>query len=176
MFNISKETGERLREQYPAGARVELLHMEDPYNTKLVPGSKGTVLTVDDLGTIHVRWDCGSSLGVAYGEDSCKVIEQEQPEVPEMERFYFTYGTDPAYPFRGGWTLIIAPDEGIAAQIFRAFHPDRPGHYCLNCADYYHADYFEQSLSYKTGNFGAYCHEVIEVKHTITKDNERGQA
>lgn len=66
-----------LRSQYPVGARVELIHMDDPYNRKLVPGCKGTVRCVDDVGTIHVSWDCGSSLGVVYGEDSCRVIKEE---------------------------------------------------------------------------------------------------
>jgi hypothetical protein len=60
---------------YPVGARVELIHMDDPYNTKLLPGSNGTVVLVDDIGTIHVHWDCGSSLGVVYGEDSCRIVE-----------------------------------------------------------------------------------------------------
>ncbi|MBQ7045524.1 MAG: DUF4314 domain-containing protein [Clostridia bacterium] len=76
MFNISKETLERLRKEYPAGARVELDHMNDLYNTKLFPGARGTVVSVDDIGTIHVRWDCGSSLGVVYGEDRCRVIRE----------------------------------------------------------------------------------------------------
>ena len=65
---------ETLRKSYPVGARVELIHMDDPYNKKLVPGCRGTVKHVDDMGTIHVAWDCGSSLGVVYGEDSCRVI------------------------------------------------------------------------------------------------------
>lgn len=78
MYNISKETLDRLIKEYPTGARVELLHMDDPYNKKLHPGSKGTVRFVDDMGTIHVRWDCGSSLGVVYGEDSCRVIEGDE--------------------------------------------------------------------------------------------------
>ena len=68
---------ESLLERYPTGARVELVHMDDPYNKKLIPGCKGTVQYVDDIGTIHVDWDCGSSLGVVYGEDSCRVIEEE---------------------------------------------------------------------------------------------------
>lgn len=76
MFNISKETLERLRKEYPAGARVELVHMYDPYNTKLFSGARGTVVSVDDIGTVHVRWDCGSSLGVVYGEDCCRVIKE----------------------------------------------------------------------------------------------------
>lgn len=63
-----------LRERYPVGLRVELVSMDDPYNTKLTPGCKGTVMGVDDIGTIHVRWDCGSSLGVVYGVDVVRAI------------------------------------------------------------------------------------------------------
>lgn len=76
MFGIRKETLERLRREYPVGCRVELTKMGDPYNTRLGPGEKGTVMCVDDIGTIHVQWDCGSSLGVVYGEDACRKIEQ----------------------------------------------------------------------------------------------------
>ena len=45
--------------------------MDDPFNTVLRSGSKGTVVAVDDIGTIHVAWECSSSLGVVYGEDLC---------------------------------------------------------------------------------------------------------
>lgn len=72
---ISKEALERIREEYTEGTRVELTRMSDPYRTDLVPGCKGTVRFVDDTGTIHVIWDIGSSLGVVYGEDACKVIK-----------------------------------------------------------------------------------------------------
>ena len=75
MFNISKATLERLRKEYPAGARVELVHMNDPYNTRLFPGAREMVVSVDDIGTIHVRWDCGSSLGIVYSEDICRIID-----------------------------------------------------------------------------------------------------
>ena len=73
---ISKATLQALRECYPKGTRVELVSMDDPYNRKLVPGCQGTVISVDSIGTIHVAWDCGSGLGVVYGEDHCrKVVE-----------------------------------------------------------------------------------------------------
>ena len=75
MFNISKETLERLRKDYPSGCRVELTKMNDPYRIDLVPGCKGTVQFVDDAGSIHVRWDIGSSLAVVFGEDSCKKLD-----------------------------------------------------------------------------------------------------
>ena len=76
MFGFpSKEIVERLRAEYPEGTRVELVHMNDMYS-RLVPGDKGTVRCVDDAGTIFVRWDCGSGLGIAYGEDSCRKINE----------------------------------------------------------------------------------------------------
>ena len=74
MFNISEKAVNRLREEYLTGARVELIHMDDPY-TKLTAGDKGTVNHVDDMGTIHINWDCGSSLGAVYGEDIIKIIK-----------------------------------------------------------------------------------------------------
>ena len=75
MFNISKETLERLRKEYPTGCRVELPKMNVPYRPDLVPGCRGTVKFVDDAGSIHVRWDIGSSLAVVYGEDACKKLD-----------------------------------------------------------------------------------------------------
>lgn len=71
---IDKEILENLRLHYSPGTRVELVKMDDPYNTELSPGSKGTVISVDDIGTIHISWDCGSSLGIIFGEDTCKKI------------------------------------------------------------------------------------------------------
>ena len=75
---ISKERLALLRKQYPGGARVELTSMNDPWNNRLHEGCRGTVRCVDDVGTIHVAWDCGSSLGVVYGEDSCKVVNDDE--------------------------------------------------------------------------------------------------
>lgn len=71
---INPETLKQLKETYQPGSRVELIEMNDQY-TKLLPGDKGTVIAVDDIGTIHVKWDSGSTLGVVYGEDFCKRIE-----------------------------------------------------------------------------------------------------
>ncbi len=68
----SREIVNRLRAEFPVGCRVELVNMNDPYNKKLKPGDQGTVRLIDDIGTIFVDWDCGSTLGVAYGEDCVK--------------------------------------------------------------------------------------------------------
>ncbi len=61
----------QLKERYPSGARVKLVEMNDISAPPI--GTLGTVNCVDDIGTIHVKWDNGSMLGVAYPED--KIIK-----------------------------------------------------------------------------------------------------
>ena len=68
-----KEIIERLREDFPVGCRVELLKMDDKQAPPI--GTLGTVIGVDAVGTIHVDWDTGCGLGVAYGEDACRRID-----------------------------------------------------------------------------------------------------
>ena len=66
----SRETVERVRREYPAGTRVELLRMEDVQAPPI--GTLGTVLGVDDTGSLLMRWDNGSGLNVVYGEDAVR--------------------------------------------------------------------------------------------------------
>jgi hypothetical protein len=70
---IRKEILEKLRKEYPPGTRVELIRMEDIQAPPT--GTKGTVIGVDDIGSIMVSWDSGCSLSVVYGEDSCIKLE-----------------------------------------------------------------------------------------------------
>lgn len=64
----SRTVVESLRRNYPEGTRVALVSMDDPY-TKLRPGDQGAVIAVDDIGTVLIQWDNGSTLGAAYGTD-----------------------------------------------------------------------------------------------------------
>lgn len=64
---------ETLRKMYPKGARVELIRMNDIQSPKA--GTLGTVIGVDDIGSIMVRWDTGSSLNVILDEDLCFIHE-----------------------------------------------------------------------------------------------------
>ena len=73
---ISKERLHHLRVKYPVGCRVELLRMDDIQAP--VIGTKGTVIGVDDIGSIMVSWDTGSSLSVVYGEDLCRRIDDDR--------------------------------------------------------------------------------------------------
>lgn len=70
----SKEIVERLRREFPAGTRVELVQMDDPHAPPA--GTLGTVWGVDDTGSIMAHWDNGSGLNVVFGADVCrKVVE-----------------------------------------------------------------------------------------------------
>jgi hypothetical protein len=68
----SRETVERIRAQYPVGCRVELIKMDDIQAPPI--GTKGTVTGVDDIGSIMVSWDNGSTLHIVNGEDICRKI------------------------------------------------------------------------------------------------------
>ena len=71
----SKETVEMVRREYPVGTRVELLQMDDPQAPPI--GTRGTVLAVDDIASLVVRWDNGSGLNVVYGEDLVRKVVDE---------------------------------------------------------------------------------------------------
>lgn len=49
---LTKQQIEEIRENYPPGTRIELIHMDDQY---AVPaGTHGSVNYVDDAGQIHL--------------------------------------------------------------------------------------------------------------------------
>jgi len=55
------------------GRRVRLQHCSDPYNRN-PPGLEGTVMFVDDTGTLFVNWSNGSNLGLIPGQDQWEVL------------------------------------------------------------------------------------------------------
>lgn len=69
----NKETVERIRREYPADTRVELVRMDDIQAPPA--GTKGTVLGVDDTGSLLMRWDNGSGLNVVWGEDAVRKLD-----------------------------------------------------------------------------------------------------
>jgi hypothetical protein len=69
----SREVIENLRSRFRRGNRVRLDEMDDRHAPPV--GTEGTVLCVDDIGSIHVEWDNGSMLAVVFGKDSCSIIK-----------------------------------------------------------------------------------------------------
>ena len=69
----NRRTVERYKEAYPPGTRIMLLNMgNDPRPVEA--STRGTVLGVDDTGTLHCDFDNGRSLGIVPGEDSFRKL------------------------------------------------------------------------------------------------------
>ena len=66
-----------LRERYPAGTRIRLNHMDDPY-APIPPRTTGEVSYIDDAGNIHMKWDNGRTLSLIPGEDDFTIITNEE--------------------------------------------------------------------------------------------------
>ena len=77
MDEMNRKRVEVLRKQYPSGCTVELVHMDDEFAPP--KGTKGKVIYVDDIGSIHIAWETGSTLGVVPGVDTVKRLDEEIP-------------------------------------------------------------------------------------------------
>ena len=103
MNTSSREAIQALRERYPAGTAVELIRMEDAYAPPA--GTIGKVIAVDDIGTVHIAWQTGSSLGCVPGVDSFRVL----PVCPSCGK---PYAGHPALSRKDNET-DICPDCGM---------------------------------------------------------------
>lgn len=77
-----------------------------------------------------------------------------------LTKYYFTFGNDPEFPYKGGWVTVIAEDMLQAMRIFAARFPNEDH---LLCAEVYAQDEFRKTPMYLNGNMGAYSHEVIGI-------------
>ena len=61
-----------IKARYLPGMQIRLIEMDD----KQAPpaGTLGTVTCVDDVGTVHMKWENGSSLGLIPNVDRFQVI------------------------------------------------------------------------------------------------------
>lgn len=80
----SKEVIEELRREYKPGTVVVLDKMIDIQAPEI--GSMGEVIDVDDIGTVHVSWLTGGSLGVAYGEDEIHLATPHEVAVYKIAK------------------------------------------------------------------------------------------
>lgn len=137
-MNIEQLNNLRLR--YPTGTRVKLVYMGDDPQALSV-GSLGTVHHVDDIGTIHVKWDCGSSLGIIHGVDEIRIVPEKVIVYKPRTRIQ-TNGDSLAK-----WANAVHKLAGGKGDVFKASDfPERlKGHHC-HCRitdDGYSAGVFE---------------------------------
>ena len=75
--------------------------MSDPYAPPT--GTQGTVTGVDDIGSLLVHWDNGSSLNVLYGEDTVRIVKEPKPTF----KLVYQNGNEETYEtYNDAWQVI----------------------------------------------------------------------
>ena len=121
---MSRGQVEAIRKMYPRGTRVELVSLEDPYS-RLPEGTRGTVDAVDDIGTIHARWDNGSRLGVVYGVDSIRIVTEVSGVLKEQILQVRDTGLVNMFDVKGVREIAEAME---LAELVRFLDEDRKGY------------------------------------------------
>ena len=137
----------RLRETYKPGTRIVLNHMgSDP--RPIPDGSRGTVVGVDDIGSIMVKWDCGRGLSLIYGEDSFRPLTQEEiaeESAPKKTREFIGRLNRDVFPQVSTEKLQAFEDTGdtwYVKSILKAMHET----FC----EVYDGDYIDGDTEYVT--------------------------
>lgn len=73
--------------------------------------------------------------------------------------YFFTFGSDAAFPYQNGYIIIIAKDIDTANKIFKENYPNRPGSDCLNYSFCYTSDEWDKIDTSKMGIFYGFTTE-----------------
>jgi len=69
----SKKEIEKIKKIYIPGQKLELINLYSSFNV-LLPGTKGMIEFIDDLGNIHVIWEHKKNIQLVVGIDEFKII------------------------------------------------------------------------------------------------------
>lgn len=69
----SKKEIEKIKKIYIPGQKLELINLYSSFNV-LLPGTKGMIEFIDDLGNIHVIWEHKRNIQLVVGIDEFKII------------------------------------------------------------------------------------------------------
>ena len=78
MQGVSKEWLDFLRNQFPAGSRIQTWELDDPRNTL---EEAGTLEHIDDSGRFHVRQSDGGECVLTLGEEMFSVHPPESTQL-----------------------------------------------------------------------------------------------
>ena len=73
-----------------------------------------------------------------------------------LHNYYFTFGSDPKFPFYKGYLIVKAESINVACDKFGKKYPGRLP-YTINCSAYYTEEQWK-NIKHDMG----ICHEVIE--------------
>ena len=68
---------EQLRKAYPVGTNIQLISMRHE-KYPVLPGTIGEVTHIDDAGSVHMKWENGSSLALIPEVDSFRMVPGTQ--------------------------------------------------------------------------------------------------
>lgn len=62
-----------IKKKYPIGSIIKLTKMDDPYAPPI--GTIGEIIDIDDIGSLLIRWENGSSLRVTAHDDKIEIVK-----------------------------------------------------------------------------------------------------
>ena len=83
MKELSSQAIQRYKDMYPPGTGIFVDNMpEDP--RPIASGTKGKVIAVDDIGTIHCVFENGRQIGLIPGVDTFHTVKEELSETQNI--------------------------------------------------------------------------------------------
>lgn len=79
-----------------------------------------------------------------------------------MHKYYYTFGSDPGFPYQSGWVEIHATSRLEADKKFREHFPDRPGHEGIMNYSFCYTEERWAKLDPEHNWPGYKCHEIIK--------------
>lgn len=71
---LTEQQVERIKEMYPVGTTIRLIHMDDEIHP-IESGMMGEIVDIDDQGQLSVKWENGRKLALIPNVDSFEVID-----------------------------------------------------------------------------------------------------
>lgn len=98
----------------------------------------------------------------------CKYVMDENtyPYIYLTQKFYFTFGDSPEFPYKGGWVVIEAPNVDMAREIFALLYPSSKDA-ILRYSFVYNETTWQNTVMCKNNtNLGKGCHASFGLFNT----------
>lgn len=83
--NPNRVAAQHLKKAYPSHTRIELIPMDDVSEAEIQIGAKGTMICVDDNGSVFIRLDNGSAFGISFTKEQTDTGAETSDVAPEAD-------------------------------------------------------------------------------------------